>query len=89
MTEISCEEVLAEVERYVDGELDVERTRHLAIHLNECSPCLHRADFQRRLREIVRSKCAPRGAPESLLLKVRAVMRFERIEPPTDPPTVA
>jgi mycothiol system anti-sigma-R factor len=84
MTEVSCEEVLAEVERYVDGELDVERARHLAAHLTGCSPCLDRADFQRRLREIVRTKCAAQGAPESLLLKVRAVMRSERTPPTTD-----
>jgi len=72
LSEISCEEVLREIEHFVDGELDPARSTHLAEHLGVCGSCLERADFQRRLKEIVRVKCT--GAPvtpEHLLDKVR------------------
>jgi mycothiol system anti-sigma-R factor len=80
MGDIRCEEVLAEIERYIDGELAVERLRVLAVHLDECSPCLDRADFQAKLKEIVRRKCSasPQPAPEHLILRVRSVIQAER-----------
>ena len=82
MSEISCEEVLHEIEHFVDGELDSTRSAHLAEHLGVCGSCLERADFQRRLKEIVKVKCSgPPATPEHLLEKVRRAIR-------EDPPTV-
>jgi len=82
LSEISCEEVLHEIEHFVDGELDQTRSAHLAEHLGVCGSCLERADFQRRLKEIVRVKCSgPPATPEHLLAKVRRAIR-------EDPPTV-
>jgi len=82
LSEISCEEVLQEIEHFVDGELDPARSAHLAEHLGVCGSCLDRADFQRRLKEIVRVKCSgPAPTPERLLEKVRRAIR-------EDPPAV-
>jgi mycothiol system anti-sigma-R factor len=83
MADIGCEEVLAEIERYIDGELAVERVRVLAVHLEDCPPCLDRADFQAKLKEIVRRKCSASQAatPEHLIMRVRTVIRTEH---PTD-----
>lgn len=81
MSEIRCNEVLAEIERFVDGELPADRSVHLARHLEECSPCLDRADFQRSLRDILRRKCARtlHDTPEHLAVRVRAAIRAERV----------
>jgi len=80
--EISCEEVLHEIEHFIDGELDPSRSAHLAQHIAGCGSCLGRADFQRRLKEIVRSKCEyAHTAPEHLLGKVRRAIELEQTEP--------
>ena len=63
MSEISCEEVLDQVEHYLHGELDPELSARLAEHLAECSPCWDRAEFQRKLKDIVRAKCGQGDAP--------------------------
>ena len=80
MSEISCNEVLAEIEAFVDGELPAERSIDLAEHLIECSPCLDRADFQRKLKEILRRKCAPsaEACPEHVTVRVRTTIWAER-----------
>jgi anti-sigma factor (TIGR02949 family) len=82
MSEVSCEEVLAEIERYVDGEMDAPRATVLLDHLRSCSPCLDRADFQARLKAIVRRKCSgpAHQAPEGLITRVRVAIRTERID---------
>ena len=79
MSEISCEEVLHEIEHYIDGELDPSRSAHLAEHIGGCGSCLERADFQRRLKEIVRTKCRHgQAAPEHLLGKVRRAIESDQ-----------
>jgi mycothiol system anti-sigma-R factor len=79
LSEISCEEVLHEIEHYIDGELDPSRSVHLAQHIEGCGSCLERADFQRRLKEIVRSKCRyDQVPPEHLLGKVRRAIESEQ-----------
>ncbi len=77
MSEISCEEVLSEIELYIDGEVDEARSVDLAGHLTGCTSCLDRADFRRRLKEIVAVKCRGDHTPEDLLLRIRASIRTE------------
>jgi mycothiol system anti-sigma-R factor len=80
LSEISCNEVLAEIEAFVDGELPADRSVDLAEHLIECSPCLDRADFQRKLKEILRKKCGPDtdACPEHVTLRVRSTIWSQR-----------
>ena len=76
MSEIRCDDVLNEIEHYLHGELDRERSSQLAKHIVECSPCFDRAEFQRRLKEIVRMKCRS-APPEHLMLKIQQAIRVE------------
>jgi anti-sigma factor (TIGR02949 family) len=69
MSAISCEDVLRDLEQYVDGELDATRSLALSDHLRECKNCLEHADFRRKLKRIVRDKWG-RDAPEDLMDKV-------------------
>ncbi|HYV02397.1 MAG TPA: zf-HC2 domain-containing protein [Actinomycetota bacterium] len=77
MSEISCDDVLVEIEHYLHGELDPIESERLAEHLNTCTPCLDRAEFQRKLKEIVRVKCQRTVTPESVVWKVQAALRAE------------
>ena len=76
MSEISCDEVLDEIEHYLHGELDPARATTLVDHLEDCPPCLERAEFQRKLKEIVRAKCWC-DTPQSLVLRVQETIRIE------------
>ncbi len=77
MSEISCEEVLAEIEHFLHGELDPDRAARLRGHLSTCSPCFDRAEFQKKLKEIVKYKCRSQ-APERLVWRVREAIHLER-----------
>jgi len=57
LSETTCEDVLEELERYLDGETDPRAAAEVASHLSECRSCLQRAEFQRRLQRIVGLKC--------------------------------
>ncbi|HEY7282641.1 MAG TPA: mycothiol system anti-sigma-R factor [Actinomycetota bacterium] len=78
MSGIDCDEVLREVEAYLDHELPEGRSEFIALHLRTCSPCAKRADFQQRLRAIVASKCAmDQAVPETLAVRIRMVIEEE------------
>jgi anti-sigma factor (TIGR02949 family) len=74
-----CNEVLAELEAFVDGELPSEKVGEFVEHLQECPPCLHRADFQAKVKEIFRKKCQSGGSapPDALVIRVRQTIRAE------------
>lgn len=86
LSEISCEEVLAEVEDYLHGELDPDRARVLAAHLSTCSPCWSRAEFARKLKDIVRAKCRSQTTPEHLVVRIRETIRREVTHGPGETP---
>ena len=82
MSEISCDEVLHEIEHYLHGELGQQQSSRLATHLEGCGPCFERAEFQRKLKEILRRKCRPasgsESCPDHVTLRVRTTIRTER-----------
>ena len=84
MSGIDCDEVLREVEAFLDHELPEERKEFIAVHLQTCGPCAKRADFQQRLRVIVARKCAMEQAvPETLAVRIRMIIDQEHETPPT------
>ena len=71
MTE--CEQVLRQIELYLDGELvGVERIE-IERHLGECSGCGGHSDFQRRLKEMLRAKCGCNEVPGALVERIRSL----------------
>jgi anti-sigma factor (TIGR02949 family) len=76
LSETDCDDVLREIEHFLHGELDPARSDALASHLGSCSPCFHRAEFQRKLKEIIRDKCRSE-APRSLMERIRGAIREE------------
>ncbi|MDP8969393.1 MAG: mycothiol system anti-sigma-R factor [Actinomycetota bacterium] len=69
-----CRKVLAELQRYLDGECPESLQRTVGRHLRDCLPCLDRAGFERELRAVVASTCR-QAAPEGLLNRVIARLR--------------
>ncbi|MDP8955843.1 MAG: zf-HC2 domain-containing protein [Actinomycetota bacterium] len=76
MSEISCDEVLVEIEHFLHGELDANSAATLARHLAECEPCLDRAEFTRTLKMVIRTKCRSE-APPHLTVRIQEALRRE------------
>jgi anti-sigma factor (TIGR02949 family) len=51
---IRCEEVIAHLLTYLDGEIDAARRAQIDRHLEECRGCFSRAEFEKALREKLR-----------------------------------
>lgn len=72
MSDVTCDEVLRELQVYLDGELPADQARDIERHLSDCSPCLDRQSFQSRLRTLVRERCGRVEAlPEGLADRIR------------------
>ena len=53
--DMTCEQALALLARYLDGELVEGTGQNVERHLDRCRSCFSRAEFERRLRERVAS----------------------------------
>jgi mycothiol system anti-sigma-R factor len=76
-----CQETLREIERFLDGELKTDLGSLLQRHLDDCPPCMRRADFQRHLKDLVATKCSGDVAPPDLLVRIR--LMIEEHDAPT------
>ncbi|MDQ7818955.1 MAG: mycothiol system anti-sigma-R factor [Armatimonadota bacterium] len=66
MADLDCEQVLQMVWQYLDGEVDEARYLEIRSHIQACSGCGPRYEFQRRLRELIERKCREGPAPPEL-----------------------
>jgi mycothiol system anti-sigma-R factor len=76
---MDCEKALREVGLFLDGELEPTDIEELRRHFEGCPPCGDRADFSRRLKELIARKCGCTGVevPDSLRARVEAFLRPE------------
>lgn len=64
-----CQEAIATLYTFLDGELTVERRAQIKAHLDECSPCLEAYDFEAELKVVI-GKCCRDQVPSALRLRV-------------------
>lgn len=65
-----CADVLADVWRFLDDELDPERRAAVQRHLDGCSPCLEEAGIDTKLKALLARKCGGDHAPEQLRQRI-------------------
>ncbi|MDH4117022.1 MAG: zf-HC2 domain-containing protein [Acidimicrobiia bacterium] len=79
MSDEHCDEALARLYPYLDGELDdavvAERIR---VHLVDCPPCGGAFSFEERLRVVVRSHLRE-DVPADVLDRLRGVIQRESL----------
>lgn len=75
----SCEEALAEVYTYLDGELTDAKRQFIAAHLDSCSPCYEAFDFEAELRMVVSSRARSDQVPEELRIRISEKITHLRI----------
>lgn len=66
-----CREALADLERFLDGELPAGDIGRVKQHLSACYPCTDRASFEEQLRALVRRGCVD-AAPPDLVDRIRS-----------------
>jgi mycothiol system anti-sigma-R factor len=74
----NCEETLREIQRFLDGELEIDLTAAINRHISDCHPCGERAEFQRHLRVLIAKTCGAEAVPPALLERITASLH----EPP-------
>jgi anti-sigma factor (TIGR02949 family) len=70
---IRCEEVIAHLLTYLDGEIDAEKRAQIDRHLAECRGCFSRAEFEKLLRERV-GQLGNEKAPPRLQRRIKALI---------------
>jgi len=73
MTDHDCDGVLAELDLFLDGELDESRLATIEAHLHQCSPCLEAFDFEAEFRRVIAARCRE-TASEQLRARVAAAI---------------
>ncbi len=63
---MDCEQALQELSQYLDRELDTLSSEEMARHLAECRECFSLAEFERRLRGLVRRSGESTPIPPAL-----------------------
>jgi mycothiol system anti-sigma-R factor len=72
--EPGCSESLHELYTFLDGELTVDRRVAIEHHLDGCSPCGERYDFEAELRIVIKERCREQ-VPDALKARVLAAIR--------------
>ncbi|MFO7300483.1 MAG: mycothiol system anti-sigma-R factor [Actinomycetes bacterium] len=72
----NCDEALANLYAYLDRELDEVSAEEIRAHLAECGGCDRPFDFERRLREVIRTKL-DEDVPEEIIARIRAAIATE------------
>ncbi|MBI4275111.1 MAG: zf-HC2 domain-containing protein [Rhizobiales bacterium] len=70
---IHCEEVIAHLLAYLDGEIDAEKRRQIDHHLEECRACFSRAEFEKALRQKVK-QLGHEKSPHSLQKRLKGLI---------------
>jgi anti-sigma factor RsiW len=70
-----CLESLIEVFLFIDGQLDEKRTSEIDFHLQHCSKCYGRVEFEKLLRGYVRQKSHEEGPSASLSAKINSLLQ--------------
>ena len=73
---VGCDETIARLYFYLDGELTEQRRIEIARHLDLCGPCVGAYGFEQELRRLVASRCHDR-VPDALRARVAEAIRQE------------
>ena len=70
-----CKETLARAYLFLDGEILSEHERHeIALHLEECAPCLERVGLDREVTYAVARLRHHSRCPEDLKLRITSLL---------------
>jgi len=71
--ELRCEEVIAHLFSYLDGEMDAAKRAEIDSHLQTCRGCYSRAEFEKTLRAKVQD-LGEKEAPAKLRQRLKNLL---------------
>jgi anti-sigma factor (TIGR02949 family) len=71
-----CDDIIEELNIFLDGEITPEKKASIIRHLDGCLNCLHVFDFHAELRLVIAAKCRDE-VPPGLLERVEACFGTE------------
>ncbi|MBT5245033.1 MAG: mycothiol system anti-sigma-R factor [Rhodospirillaceae bacterium] len=71
---ISCEDVLAHLIEFLNGEVNAEKQAQIDAHLQTCRGCYSRADFERVLKKRIKNANSE-AVPDSLKNKIDGLLK--------------
>ena len=71
-----CQEAIATLYSFLDGELTSDRRALIQHHLDDCAPCFHAFDFEADLKALIARKCRDE-VPQALRNRVAEALRAE------------
>lgn len=72
--ELTCEEALARVYEYLDGELDASQHEGVRLHLQKCRKCYPYFDFERLFLDYIHELGAADQSRPGLENRIRSVL---------------
>lgn len=72
----NCDDALARLYPYLDGELTAYRRWRVKVHLRKCTGCGAAYSFEERLKLVIRQRCQE-DVPDEFVERLRAVLRDE------------
>lgn len=73
-----CQEAIATLYSYLDGELTPDRRDQIRHHLDDCSPCFEAFGFEAELKHLIALKCRDE-VPEALRRRIADLLRAEDV----------
>jgi mycothiol system anti-sigma-R factor len=73
-----CQDAIATLYSFLDGELTAESRVKIQYHLEECSPCFAAFGFEAELKAVIARKCRD-DVPDSLRRRVAEALRAEDV----------
>ncbi|MGA1146640.1 MAG: zf-HC2 domain-containing protein [Candidatus Nanopelagicales bacterium] len=83
--ETPCSQILASLSAYIDGEVEAQEYRLIAIHITECAPCEQQVRVQRTVKALVIRASDTASAPASLHTRIRTHVSMSIVSDPEDP----
>ena len=74
-TKFNCKDIEKKFHSYLDGELNKRDLLLLEQHLDYCLPCDKKIEFEKKLREILKSKTKEKTIPEKLLQDLKKIIQ--------------
>ena len=71
-----CDEILQELQTFLDGEITPESKAEILRHLDSCLNCLHVYDFHAELRMVIAAKCRDE-VPPGLMERIQEIFGAE------------
>jgi len=74
----NCKDVEKKVQAFLDGRLAKEQVLHIEEHLDYCLPCDKKIEFEKKLRNLVKSKARENSHPSKLDLELKRIISAKK-----------